>query len=279
MTDPTRRLDAPGLACIDLTPLIASTMREMNPDEILEVHTDDPAARVVVSTYPTMANAVERSAADGGAAYGPDAFGLVVIDEAHRSVYDRYRVLFDYFDALYLGLTATPGFNLQELCEPHLLRLAEATEDIVFLTVRSGYDAICIDRKEGRVPIRSYTLVGTRRPLGIGAGSLAILCSLPKKEIENVLAVNAPRLSAFNDITVARLREMVAAAKQSGYALHDGSSGARAIGLPVRNAAGAPFAAISVSAIESRMGKRRCKKLGKLISSEVSVIERLLRNN
>ena len=51
MTDPTRRLDAPGLACIDLTPLIASTMREMEPDDILEVHTDDPAARVGVPTW------------------------------------------------------------------------------------------------------------------------------------------------------------------------------------------------------------------------------------
>ena len=51
MTDPTRRLDAPGLACIDLTPLIASTMREMNPDDILELHTDDPAARVGVPAW------------------------------------------------------------------------------------------------------------------------------------------------------------------------------------------------------------------------------------
>ena len=51
MTDPTRRVDAPGLACIDLTPLIASTMREMNPDEILEVHTDDPAARVGIPAW------------------------------------------------------------------------------------------------------------------------------------------------------------------------------------------------------------------------------------
>ena len=66
---------------------------------------DDPAARVVVSTYPTVANALERP---DGPAYGADAFGLVIIDEAHRSVYDRYRVLFDYFDALFLGLTATP---------------------------------------------------------------------------------------------------------------------------------------------------------------------------
>jgi TusA-related sulfurtransferase len=51
MTDPTRRRDAPGLACIDVTPLIASTMREMEPDEILEVHTGDPAARVGVPAW------------------------------------------------------------------------------------------------------------------------------------------------------------------------------------------------------------------------------------
>ena len=51
MTEPTRCLDAPGLACIDLTPLIASTMREMEPDEILEVRTDDPAARVGVPAW------------------------------------------------------------------------------------------------------------------------------------------------------------------------------------------------------------------------------------
>ncbi len=70
--------------------------------------TDNGEARVVVSTYPTMVNAVERSATDGGPDYGVDAFGLVIVDEAHRSIYDRYRVLFDYFDALFLGLTATP---------------------------------------------------------------------------------------------------------------------------------------------------------------------------
>jgi len=51
VTEPARRLDAPGLACIDLTPLIASTMREMKPTEILEVHTDDPAARVGVPAW------------------------------------------------------------------------------------------------------------------------------------------------------------------------------------------------------------------------------------
>lgn len=51
MTAPDRTLDAPGLACIDLTPLIASTMRELQPGQVLEVHTDDPAARVGVPAW------------------------------------------------------------------------------------------------------------------------------------------------------------------------------------------------------------------------------------
>ena len=51
MTEPTRRLDAPGLACIDLTPLMAATMRDLQPDDVLEVHTDDPAARVGVPAW------------------------------------------------------------------------------------------------------------------------------------------------------------------------------------------------------------------------------------
>jgi tRNA 2-thiouridine synthesizing protein A len=44
-------LDAPGLACIDLTPLIATTMRELQPGQVLEVRTDDPAARVGVPAW------------------------------------------------------------------------------------------------------------------------------------------------------------------------------------------------------------------------------------
>jgi DNA-binding IclR family transcriptional regulator len=70
-----------------------------------------------------------------------------------------------------LGLAASPQFTLNELCRPALLRLADRTGDTVFLTLRSGYDAVCIDRREGSFPIRALVLdVGTRRPLGVGAG-------------------------------------------------------------------------------------------------------------
>lgn len=63
--------------------------------------------RVYVSTYPTMVNLINESA-DGVRRFGPGHFDLIVIDEAHRSVYAKYGAIFDYFDSLLVGLTATP---------------------------------------------------------------------------------------------------------------------------------------------------------------------------
>ena len=49
---------------------------------------------------------------DEGRRFGVGHFDLVVIDEAHRSVYQKYRAIFTYFDACLIGLTATPGMRL-----------------------------------------------------------------------------------------------------------------------------------------------------------------------
>jgi len=68
---------------------------------------DASNAAVVLSTYPTMLNRV-NDVASGERHYGPGYFDLVIVDEAHRSVYKKYSALFDYFDALLVGLTATP---------------------------------------------------------------------------------------------------------------------------------------------------------------------------
>ncbi|SEO59979.1 DEAD/DEAH box helicase family protein [Trujillonella endophytica] len=63
--------------------------------------------RVYVSTYPTMMNLINETAA-GRRLFGPGYFDLIVIDEAHRSVYQKYRSIFSWFDSLLVGLTATP---------------------------------------------------------------------------------------------------------------------------------------------------------------------------
>jgi type I restriction enzyme R subunit len=67
----------------------------------------DSEGRVYVSTYPTIMNLIDQGE-DELRHFGPGYFDLIVIDEAHRSVYQKYGEIFNYFDALLVGLTATP---------------------------------------------------------------------------------------------------------------------------------------------------------------------------
>jgi type I restriction enzyme R subunit len=67
----------------------------------------DTEGRVFVSTYPTMMGLIDETK-DGQRRFGAGHFDLVIIDEAHRSVYQKYRAIFEYFDSLLVGLTATP---------------------------------------------------------------------------------------------------------------------------------------------------------------------------
>jgi type I restriction enzyme R subunit len=64
-------------------------------------------SRVYISTYPTMMGQINE-VEDGMRRFGVGHFDLVIIDEAHRSVYQKYRAIFEYFDSLLIGLTATP---------------------------------------------------------------------------------------------------------------------------------------------------------------------------
>ncbi len=63
--------------------------------------------RVYVSTYPTMMGLIDETA-EGQRRFGAGHFDLVIVDEAHRSIYQKYKAIFDYFDSLLVGLTATP---------------------------------------------------------------------------------------------------------------------------------------------------------------------------
>lgn len=63
--------------------------------------------RVYLSTYPTMMGLID-ALRDGRRQYGAGHFDLIIIDEAHRSVYQKYGAIFRYFDSLLVGLTATP---------------------------------------------------------------------------------------------------------------------------------------------------------------------------
>ncbi|TDR31051.1 DEAD/DEAH box helicase family protein [Hydromonas duriensis] len=73
----------------------------------LTCEAEDVGTRLVFSTYPTMLNRIDH-VNEGERFYGVGHFDLIIVDEAHRSVYQKYKAIFDYFDALLVGLTATP---------------------------------------------------------------------------------------------------------------------------------------------------------------------------
>ena len=64
--------------------------------------------RMIFSTYPTMMNRIDNIRDSDEHFYGVGHFDLIIVDEAHRSVYNRYKAIFEYFDSLVVGLTATP---------------------------------------------------------------------------------------------------------------------------------------------------------------------------
>lgn len=98
----------------------------------------DAEGRVFVSTYPTMMGLIDE-AKDGQRRFGVGHFDLIIIDEAHRSVYQKYKAIFDYFDSLLVGLTATPRdeidrdtyglFDLEKGVPTDAYDLADAVSD------------------------------------------------------------------------------------------------------------------------------------------------------
>lgn len=95
--------------------------------------------RVYVSTYPTIMGLIDETNDDGQRRFGPGYFDLIVIDEAHRSVFNKYGAIFEYFDAHLVGLTATPKdevdrntyslFELEDGVPTDAYSLTEAVDD------------------------------------------------------------------------------------------------------------------------------------------------------
>ena len=105
-------------------------------------------ARAVFSTYQTMMGCIDDARdAEGGKLFTVGHFDLIIVDEAHRSVYKKYQAIFDYFDAHLVGLTATPKaeidkntygiFDLREGDPTYGYELSQAVEDGYLVDFRS----------------------------------------------------------------------------------------------------------------------------------------------
>lgn len=174
------------------------------------------------------------------------------------------------YEIVRLGQLAT-RYDIAELARPALLRLARETGDTVFLSVREGLDALCLDRQVGDFPIKTLTLsAGDRRPLGVGAGSLALLAFLPEDEIAEVIASNTPRLASYPRFGPEDLAKLTVRARRQGYSFNEGRivTAMCAVAVPVFDLRDRVVAAISVAAIRERMDSERIAWIVKMLTSE-----------
>lgn len=174
-----------------------------------------------------------------------------------------------------LALVARARFPLPEATRQPMRWLAEHTEDTIYLSEPSGNEAVCTAHEEGPYPIKALPLhVGIRRPLGVGAGGLAILSALAPARAEEILQVNAVRYPAYGGIDVAWLRAAILQTQRDGYATisEKATPGMTAIGVPILGPAGEPIGAISIAAISQRMAVKRRGELARLLRAQCETV-------
>ena len=180
-----------------------------------------------------------------------------------------------------LGTLASARFGLHPVSVRALVRLSQESGDTAFLSVARDVYSICLHREDGSYPIRVHALeAGDRHPLGVGAGSLALLAARPDDEIEPILAANADVLAErYPAYSVPVLRDLVRQTRERGYALNPGMllSGSWAIGMAIREADGHTIGALSIAAIEGRLGDGRQGELMAMLRRETAWVEARLR--
>lgn len=176
-----------------------------------------------------------------------------------------------------LGMLASRRHGLLDMAAESLRRLSVVSEDTSFISMRRDDYAVCLHRQEGTHPVRTHALLsGDQNPLGVGAGSLAMLAVLADAEVnailqrvEGVIATDYPAYS--RDIIwqdVIRTREL-------GYALNPGRvvSSSWGVGMAILFPDGRLAGALSIAAIDSRMGEKRQTELATLLREEVDRIQ------
>lgn len=196
------------------------------------------------------------------------AEGIVEQDENSK----LYRLSVDFFA---LAAQAGNPNGMRTLCRPALLRLCASLGDTIFLLVKSGFDAVCLDMCEGPFPIRSFTGdIGGRVALGVGQGSLAILAFLPEAEREEIIRFNVPRIRGYGVLDEVYLRTEIERVRQLGYAgrnsgVLDGMAG---VAVPILDRTGVAVAALSVGTLAARLGDDRLPMVVELLKRQANAI-------
>lgn len=221
--------------------------------------------------------------------------GLRVVDLCRATGLERapvYRLLATLVDSGYVAprgrfryvagarlaaLAQPPGTsNMAVRLQPVLARISAVCGDAAFAVVREGALSQCIARHVGTHPVQMLIIqVGTRQPLGVGAAGLALLAALPDDEVRAAIAANAPTLGQYGGMTPERLQILVRTTRERGWSVvgNHATQGVLAAGMAVRNAEGAPVAAISVASTIDRMPRERQQLVARAMREALDALQ------
>ncbi|OHY98372.1 IclR family transcriptional regulator [Salinicola sp. MIT1003] len=176
-----------------------------------------------------------------------------------------------------LGVIADQRYGLSRIASTPVKRIAEECGDSAFFALRSEWHSICLIREDGNYPIKTHVLQpGTRLPLGVGGGGIAMLAAMDDEEVEQCLTMNAEECAAhFPQDQRADHLPRIAECRALGYGINRGSvvAGSWGIGAAVRDATGRVLGALSIAAIESRLQPDRQRTLGPRLVQEARALE------
>ena len=186
-----------------------------------------------------------------------------------------------YGTALHVQLVAAPqaaSSPLLSAAVPYLREAADQIGDTLFLTLRSGFETICVARRLGSYPVQVLALdVGSSRPLGVSSAGIAILASLPPAEARRVLVQNARQLQHYR-MTLDDSLAAVAQARRLGYALRERGliAGTRAVSVTFAQRDAGALVALTVAAVSRRLQPGRVNTIVEQLRLHAARIEHSL---
>jgi DNA-binding IclR family transcriptional regulator len=179
------------------------------------------------------------------------------------------------------GAAALARSDPRAAVRPSLVRLAGVFEDTAILSIPSGSESMCVDLELGRYPIRAnYLEIGSRRLLGVGAGSLALLAFMPERERDaalDVVVAQLGRTQRYPRIDRALLQAKIGESVARGHVVLLDVVVERmgGIAVPIMGPDGRPVAAISIAALSDRIVEREAELAGAL-AKEAALCQALL---
>ena len=174
-----------------------------------------------------------------------------------------------------LALARSSRSPLMVAAEPYLAEVSARLGDTLFLTVRTGFDTLCVARRIGSYPIQILSIeVGVRRPLGVSSAGVAILAAMPASEARKIVSTNETRFGSYRT-DAATVLGQIQLARRRGYNLRDVGlvQGTKSISAWIRTPDGQPAAAITLSAIRNRLGPRRAIEVADVLVTAARAIE------